>query len=99
MAYKKRPGIEMIQVCGQNMLVAERAVWEDLPRVRPVSKTWAVCWTLMKDEQTSDDAIRSFAVLFHKTEEEVRGRFGEVFRKLFEEGYLIEAPEEGHDAD
>lgn len=99
MAYKKRPGIEMIQVCGQNMLVAERAVWEDLPRVRPIPKTWAVCWTIMKDDRTDEDAIRSFATLFQKTEEEVKARFGSIYQKLAEEGYLVEAPEEMHDAD
>lgn len=112
MAYKIRPGIELIQVCGQNMLVASRAVWEDLPRVRPVPRAWAVCWALMKDGRSDEDAVRSFAELFQKPEEEVKGRFDRIFLRLAAEGYLIEenaapaeentaaeGPEAVHDAD
>ena len=94
MAYKIRPGIEMIQVCGQNLLVASRPVWEDLPRVRPIPKIWAVCLTLMKDDKTDEEAVRTFADLFHKPQEEVRLRFEKIFQKLAEEGYLIEPSED-----
>lgn len=93
MAYKTRPGIEMIQVCGQNMLVASRPVWENCPRVRPIPKNWAVCWTLMKDDKTDEDAVRIFADLLHKTEEEIRPRLEKIFQKLAQEGYIVEMTE------
>ena len=93
MAYKARTGITMIQVCGQNMLVASRPVWEKFPRVRPIPKAWAVCWALMQNGRTDEEAVRSFAELFKRPEEEVAARFGKIYGKLAEEGYLVEVPE------
>ena len=101
MAYKTLPGIEMIQVCGQNLLVASRSAWEKCPRVRPIPKSWAVCWSLMANDKTDEDAIKTFAALFHKPEEEVHSHFDRIYQKLAEEGYLIEADkalEDVHDA-
>ncbi len=94
MAYKIRPGVSKIQVCGQNLLVASRSVWEDLPRVRPIPKTWGVCWALLLPDRTDEEAIRTFSKIFHKPEEEVKARFGKVFREMAEEGYLVEASAE-----
>ena len=94
MAYKIKPGITMIQVCGQHMLVASRSLWKEHPRVRPVPKSWAVCWALMENGKTDEEVMSDFMKLFKKTEEEITSRFGKIFQKMFEEGYLIDDSDE-----
>lgn len=98
MDYKRKPGITMIQVCGQHMLVASRSVWGEVSRIRPISRVWAVCWQLMDGDKTSKDVVRVFADLFKKPEGEICERFDKIFTSLFEEGYLIPAEENSHDA-
>ncbi len=101
MAYKIRPGVEMIQVCGQNILVATRAIWEDCPRVRPIPNLWGASWRLMEPDKTDRKPTEFLTRLFPKSAETFRERLSECFATLYEEGFLIEVPDEEseHDGD
>ena len=48
MAYKIRPGIVRVRICGKDLLVAKRSVWEECPRVRVIPKLWAACWAVVR---------------------------------------------------
>lgn len=99
MVYKTRTGVVMIQVCGQHILAATRPIWSECARLRPIPKSWAVCWNLMGKDKTDTDVIRAFVELFHKSEDEVRERFEKVFHQLAAEGFLIEVPDEDDEKD
>ena len=94
MTYKARPGIVLVNVCDAHLLVATRSLWSEFPRVRPISRLWAACWTLMEKDNTDQDAVLVFRRLFSMSEEDVRKRFAKMFSTLAEEGYLIPAEDE-----
>ena len=89
MTYRIRPGIVLINICGQNLLAATRPVWEQCPRVRKIPRLWAACWKIMEDGKTDQDVIEAFAGLLQKKPEEIRSRFESIFQTLEKEGYLI----------
>ena len=102
MAYKIRPGITRITVCGQNILVAQRRLWAECQRVTPLPPLWGMCWAVMeRDGNTDKDAVKTMCQLFHKTRAEVLERLDNCFEKLCQEGFLIEVPDEddAHDED
>ena len=93
MAYKISPGIVRVRICGTDLLVAKREIWEECPRVRVIPKLWAACWTVMENDKTDDEVVAAFAGLLNKSEDEVRRRFDKIFRTLYDENYLVEAEE------
>lgn len=93
MAYKIRPGIVRVRICGKDLLVAKRSVWEECPRVRVIPKLWAACWAVMENDRTDQDVVAAFAGLLNKSEDEVRERFDKIFRTLYDENYLIKTEE------
>ena len=93
MAYKIRPSIVRVRICGKDLLVAKRSVWEECPRVRIIPKLWAACWAVMENDRTDQDVVAAFAGLLNKSEDEVRERFDKIFRTLYDENYLIKTEE------
>ncbi len=93
MAYKIRDGIVRVRICGSDVLVATRPVWEKCPRVRTIPKMWAACWAVMENGRTDEDVVTAFAGLLRKPEDEIRQRFDKMFKTLCKEGYLIEVEE------
>ncbi len=93
MAYKIRPGIVRVRICGKDLLVAKRSVWDECPRVRAIPKLWAACWAVMENDRTDDDVVTAFAGLLRKPENEIRERFAKIFRTLYDENYLIKVQE------
>lgn len=91
MIYKTRPGIVLIRICDVDVLAATRAVWGQCTSVRPLPRLWAGCWALMEKGRTSEEIISVFARLFQQPEDVTREKLEKIFRKLYEEGYLIEA--------
>ncbi len=98
MAYKIRPGIVHVKICGADLLVASRPLWESIPRIRQIPKLWAACWAVMEidpESKTDRDVITAFSGLINQPAEVVSKRFEKIFRTLSEEGYLIETMETG----
>lgn len=95
MNYKIKSGYTLIKVCDTHLIVAKRSRWENQSRILPISKKYAVCWTLMENGKTSDEMIQSMADLFHKPLDEVSKRFSPIITKLANGGYLeeVEAPD------
>lgn len=89
MSYRIRPGIALINICGTHLLAAERAVWEECPRVRQIPRLWAACWTIMEKGKTDQDVVEAFTDLVSGSEEDIRVRLGKVFTQMYEEGYLL----------
>lgn len=94
MAYKNRPGIELIQVCGQDILVATRALWSECPRIRPIPKLWAFYWRLMEQGRTDQGVVGFVADFMKRPREDILTRSQKCFDTLHEEGFLIEVPDE-----
>lgn len=94
MAYKLRPGVELIQVCGQNILVATRELWREYPRVLPIPPMWGLCWKMMAPDATDKKAIDTMMTLFRKSEDEVRERLNPCLERLHEVGFMLEVPDE-----
>ena len=90
MSYKVRPGITLVQICDTFLLVAQRSVWEEFPKIRPIPRRWAACWRIMEQGNSEKEAVRAFAGLLRRPEEEIWPGFEPIFRTLAEEGYLIE---------
>lgn len=89
MNYKVRQGIVCMQICGADMLVASRPVWEYCPHVQPIPAFWAKCWVMLEKGYSSDELIGAFVRLLNRSEEEVRPRLEKIFRSLSDKGFLI----------
>lgn len=97
MNYRIKPGFTMIKVCDTHLIVAQRSRWKDHARIIPISKKYAICWTLMENGKTSDDMILSVADLFHMSSDEVSRRFAPIISKLAQDGYLEETEARNND--
>lgn len=94
MAHKPRPGVEIISVCDQDILVADRTLWEECPRIRPIPKLWAFFWQLMAQGRTDQGAVDFLADFLKRSREDLLARSQKCFDTLYDEGFLIEVPDE-----
>ncbi len=84
-----RPGIVKVNICGTDLLVATRAVWQECPRIRRLPKLWSVCWGIMEKGKSDRETVKIFSDLLKRPEEEIRKRLEKCFSTLAEEGYLL----------
>lgn len=94
MVYKTRQGITLLNICGTNLLIATRPLWQTCPRVRPLPKFWAACWSIMSNGRNSEEAIMFFSDFLHRTPEELKDKCVPIFETLSKEGFLIPVEDE-----
>ena len=92
MVYRTRPGIVLLNICDSHVLAATRAAWDDCPHLRPIPTLWSICWALMEQGKTSEEALRFQIEFFHLPEDKLRAKLAPMFEILSREGFLI--PEE-----
>ena len=101
MALNTRPGVTLINVCGADILVASREIWDDCSRIMPIPKLWAIIWRFMNTGKTDREFVSVLSDMLRKPEAEIRERTDHAFTEMAKKGFLIEVPDEEseHDGD
>ncbi len=97
MAYRPRPGVALISLCGERVLVPTRQLSEVCTRIRPLSFGGLVIWHGL-ERGLSNERLRDACNMFlRKSEEEATAYIEKTIRMLCDDGFLIEVPD-GDDA-
>ena len=94
MKYKKRPGILVEKICGQNILIPTRSAYPYCKNILPLKLVWLATWELIGEEDGDEKIMRFHQILTKKTDEEIRTRVTKFCKDLVKMGFLIELPEE-----
>lgn len=94
MAYKTRPGVVLVKICGTDLLVATRPIWDECARVRPIPMLWAGCWRMLENGKTEQDVVRLFSKFLRKPEKSLVEKFEIIFLSLYKEGFLIKTEDD-----
>lgn len=95
MTYRPRPGIVMIDVCGEKILAAERRLWAECPQIRVLKGPGVMLWdALDKGEEKLKAVVTLISMFSHSSSEEVWQRVDDFLQTLYNDGYLIRAKEE-----
>ena len=92
MNYSPRPGIVRAKICGEYLLIPTRSASEECPEVMRLSLMGAALWEELEKGRELKKLYEVFAILSRKPEEEIRERTDKLLDRLYEKGYLVEAP-------
>ncbi len=93
MAYRPRPGVALITLCGAKALVPTRQLAAVCSRIRPLSFVDVLIWRGLENG-LSDEKLRKVCKMFlRKSDEETTAYIGKTVRTLFNDGFLIEVPD------
>ena len=101
MAYKTRPGIVRLRICGAYLLAPTRAASEECPHVMRISFLGALIWKLLEKEHDTRGMCALYSAFTRKPDKEVERDVADFLGTLCKNGFLIEVPDEddAHDED
>ena len=94
MAYKTRPGVTRIKVCGTSLLVPTRAASKECPHVTRLSFLGGLIWRLLETGHSMQDVYTLYATFSRKSDPEVESDVAAFLGMLCDSGFLIEVPDE-----
>ncbi len=97
MAYRPRPGVALISLCGTKVLVPTRQISEVCTRIRPLSFVGLVIWRGLENGYSVERLSKACSMFFRESEEEAAAYIEKTIRMLCDDGFLIEVPD-GDDA-
>ncbi len=87
---KIRPGIVLISICDEHILVSTREAREFCPYVQQINNVAVYYWKLLEDEMEMKDIIDKASEHFGLTKINTLIHLNELIKKLTSAGYLIE---------
>lgn len=87
--YKIQPGIVLVQVCGEQMLVATRAARGKCPYVKQLNATGAYFWTLLEQRLETEEMVQTASVHYQVEPERIRPGLLQFLENLRQNGYLL----------
>ena len=99
MAYKTRPGVTRVKVCGTSLLVPTRAASKECPHVTRLSFLGGLIWRFLESGHSMQDVYTLYATFTHKSNQEVERDVAAFLGMLCDNGFLIEVPDEDDDND
>lgn len=94
MKYKPRPGIVMVRICGENLLVPTREASEACPHVILLPLMAAALWEELEKGRDAERLSLVFQKLSKKPKEEVDRRIEALLVDLKEKGYVLKVEDE-----
>lgn len=87
--YNIRPGVVLVEVCGERMLVAARAARGKCPYVKQLNATGAYFWALLEQGFARDEMISTAAAHYQVDPERIRPGLLQFLEDLRRNGYLL----------
>ena len=97
MAYRPRPGVALITLCGAKVLVPTRQLSGICSRVRPLSFVGVLIWQGLERGFSDERLCEACRMILRKSDEETAAYIEKTVRMLCDDGFLIEVPD-GDDA-
>ena len=93
---KIRPGVVLLSVCDEHLLVATREARRAVAYVRQINGAGAFYWKLLEEGRDPGEIIQQAAARYQMTAEQAAAAVMSFLRKLYQAGYLlIEDAEDG----
>lgn len=86
---KIRPGVVLISVCDEHILVATREARKKVPYVRQINGAGGFYWRLLEKELEPKEIIRQAATRYRMSDKQAAAAIMSFMKKLYEAGYLI----------
>lgn len=87
--YNIQPGVVLVEVCGEQMLVAARAARDKCPYVKQLNATGAYFWTLLEQGFAPDEMVSTAAAHYRVEPERIRPGLLQFLEDLRQNGYLL----------
>ena len=87
--YKIRPGVVLLEVCGEHLLVATRDARETCPYLNQISEEAVVLWRLLDQEGRAPALIRSCGEQLGMEPKDCFLRVTGMLSKLVKAGYVL----------
>ena len=87
--YRRRPGVELLTICGEYLLVATKEARESCPYVTQINQLAAEYWQLMEDACTTPELVGR---IMKQTSKEMKDVLLPVLAftgKMSKAGYLL----------
>ena len=59
--YKARPGLVLVTVCGESLLVSTKALWNLCPFMTSLNESSAFLWTRLQEGATEEELLAAVA--------------------------------------
>lgn len=89
--YQIRPGVILVCVSGEYMLVATRPARGFCPYIKQLNPTGAYYWSLLEAQMDPEEMIRTASERFSVDDARIRPGLLIYLESLEKEGYLLEA--------
>ena len=84
-----RPGVVLLSVCDEHLLVATREARQTVTYVRQVNSAGAFYWKLLEEGRDPGEIIQQAALRYQMTVEQATAAVMSFMRRLYQAGYLI----------
>lgn len=85
---KIRPGVVLISVCDEHILVATREARKAVPYVRQINSAGGFYWRLLEKGFEPNEIIRQAAMKYHITGKQAAAMVLGFMNKLYKTGYI-----------
>ena len=85
---KISPGVVLVSVCGEYILVATREAREKVPYVQQINSAAAFYWEQLQKGLEPQDIARQAASKYHMSGRQAAGAVIDCLKKLHQRGYI-----------
>lgn len=89
MKYKTRPGVILIQICGEYLLISGAEARKYCPYSAQINETSAFLWKLLEQGASEKDMIQAIKEEYDTAELDVEAVVKEYLNHLSEKNYLV----------
>ena len=84
-----RPGVVLLSVCDEHLLVATREARQAVTYVRQINGAGAFYWKPLEEGRDPGEIIQQAALRYQMTAEQAAAAVMSCMRKLYQAGYLM----------
>lgn len=86
---KIHPGVVLVSVCEEHILVATREAREKVPYVQQINSAAAFYWEQLQNGLEPQDIARQAASKYHISGRQAAGAVIDFLKKLHQRGYVV----------
>lgn len=86
---KIKPGVVLISVCDEHILVATREARKTVPYVRQINSAGGFYWNLLEKGEQPESIIKAAQERYHISARQASGMVLGFIKKLYSAGYII----------
>ena len=92
--YKARPGLVLVTVCGESLLVATKALWNLCPFMTSLNESSAFLWTRLQEGATEEELFAAVAEEYEVEDPAAVRKLIQGFLKQMRDMHYLQTQEE-----